>query len=385
MATRVKRSVDVDAAIAGAVARWFARNARELPWRVGWKARRKPGPENRGTKGTAAERRATPESTRRRDPYLALVAEAMLQQTQVSRVIEKYGEFVGRFPTVEALAAADEHEVLGLWTGLGYYRRARNLHAAAKMVVAEFGGSVPRGVEELQKLPGVGRYTAGAIASIAHGERAPIVDGNVARVLLRVHGKGAASDDKSVRGWLWERADAMVQAADEPGVFNEGMMELGATVCVPGTPRCGECPLREMCVARREGRELDIPRPKARTARKDVHCAVVVIRRGDAAMVVEQRGDDGMWAGMWQAPTIERADRPPTATEVGRAVGVPAKTLKRSETFEFLATHRRMVFVVYRVSVAEGYTPKRGAFRGRAAIARLGMSSPQRRVLLEMR
>lgn len=319
----------------------------------------------------------------RRDPYLSLVSEAMLQQTQVSRVIEKYGEFVGRFPTVESLAAADEHEVLGLWTGLGYYRRARNLHAAAKMVVAEFGGSVPREVEELRSLPGVGRYTAGAIASIAHGEAAPIVDGNVARVLLRVHGKDAASDDKNVQAWLWERAEAMVRVADEPGVFNEGMMELGATVCVPGTPRCGECPLRETCVARREGRELEIPRPRTRGTRRDVHCATVVIRRSDGAMVVEQRGDNGMWAGMWQAPTIERGDRPPTATEAGRAVGVAAKNLERSETFEFLATHRRMAFEVYRVSVADGHVPKRGEFRGRAAIARLGMSSPQRRVLLE--
>ncbi len=363
----------LDAAIAGAVAEWFARNARELPWRVEWQPRRTPGSESRTT------RRGTKQ---RRDPYLSLVSEAMLQQTQVSRVIEKYVEFVGRFPTVESLAAADEHEVLGLWTGLGYYRRARNLHAAAKMVVAEFGGSVPREVEELQQLPGVGRYTAGAIASIAHGERAPIVDGNVARVLLRVHGKDAASDDKSVQGWLWERAIAMVHAADEPGVFNEGMMELGATVCVPGTPRCEQCPLRELCVARREGRELEIPRPKQRAIRKGVHCAVVVIQRDDEALVVEQREGDGMWAGMWQAPTIERADRPPTAAEVGRAVGLAAKKLERSETFEFLATHRRMVFAVYRVSVGEKYVPKRGAFHGRAAIARLGMSSPQRRVLL---
>lgn len=363
----------VDAAIAGAVAEWFARNARELPWRVEWQRTRTSGSESRTT------RRGTKQ---RRDPYLALVSEAMLQQTQVSRVIEKYVEFVGRFPTVESLAAADEHEVLGLWTGLGYYRRARNLHAAAKMVAAEFGGSVPREVEELQQLPGVGRYTAGAIASIAHGERAPIVDGNVARVLLRVHGKDAASDDKSVQGWLWERASAMVHAADEPGVFNEGMMELGATVCVPGMPRCGECPLRELCVARREGRELEIPRPKQRATRKEVHCAVVVIHRDDGALVVEQREGDGMWAGMWQAPTIERADRPPTAAEVGRAVGLAAKKLERLETFEFLATHRRMVFAVYRVSVGEKYVPKRGAFHGRAAIARLGMSSPQRRVLL---
>lgn len=306
----------------------------------------------------------------------------MLQQTQVSRVVEKFGEFVDRFPTVESLASAEEHEVLGLWTGLGYYRRARNLHAAAKMVVAEFGSKVPREVDALRELPGVGRYTAGAIASIAHGEPAAIVDGNVARVLLRVHGKDAASDDKQVQGWLWERAESLVRAAEQPGVFNEGLMELGATVCVPGTPRCGECPLREMCIARREGRELEIPRPKARAARRDVYCAVAVIRRGPGTIVVEQRGDDGMWAGMWQAPTIERTDRPPTVAELARAVGVPAKKLERTQEFEFLATHRRMVFAVFGASVAKGFAPKRGEFRNREAIARLGISSPQRRVLL---
>ena len=351
--------------MAGAVSGWFARNARELPWRKG----RSSGTESRTT------------------PYRALVSEAMLQQTQVSRVIEKFAVFVARFPTVETLAAADEHEVLGLWTGLGYYRRARNLHAAAKVVVAECGGRVPRGVEELRRLPGVGRYTAGAIASIAFEEPAPIVDGNVARVLLRVHGKDAASDDKSVRGWLWERAESLVRAAERPGVFNEGLMELGAMVCVPGRPRCGECPLQAMCVARREGRELEIPRPKQRAARREVYCAVAVIRRSDGAMVVEQRGDDGMWAGMWQGPTIERADRPPTVAELARRVGVPAKKLGRAERFEFLATHRRMVFAVFRASVAKGFVARQGEFHGSEAIARLGFSSPQRRVLLsdEMR
>lgn len=342
--------------MASAVSAWFVRNSRELPWRV--------------------------ELGRKRDPYRSLVAEAMLQQTQVSRVIEKFAEFVERFPTVESLAGADEREVLGLWTGLGYYRRARNLHAAAKMVVAQFGGRVPRDVDELRELPGVGRYTAGAIASIAHGEPAAIVDGNVARVLLRVHGRDASSDDKQVQGWLWERAESLVRAAEQPGVFNEGLMELGATVCVPGTPRCWECPLREMCIARRDGKELEIPRPKARAARREVHCTVAVIRRSDGGIVVEQRGENGMWAGMWQAPTIERADRPPSVAELARSVGIPAKKLKRTEAFEFLATHRRMVFEVFVASVAKGFAPKRGEFLGREAIARLGISSPQRRVLL---
>ncbi len=355
-----------DAAMAGAVSEWFGRCARELPWRVEGNGKRRPGSESRGT----------------RDPYLSLVSEAMLQQTQVSRVIGKYAVFVARFPTVGTLAAAEEHEVMGLWSGLGYYRRARNLHAAARMVVAEFGGRVPPSVEELRRLPGVGRYTAGAIASIAHGKRAAIVDGNVARVLLRVHGKDAASDDTRVQGWLWERAEHLVRAAERPGVFNEGLMELGAMVCTPGAPKCGECPLAGVCVARREGRQLEIPRPNARATRRDVFCAVAVIERSDGALLVEQRGDDGMWAGMWQGVTVERSDRAPTAAELGRAVGIAARMLKRTESFEFLATHRRVMFVVFRARVAKGFVPRRGEFRTRAAIARLGLSNPQRRVLM---
>ncbi len=371
-----------DTSIAAAVEGWFLLNARVLPWRVVDRGTgKKNGARRRETlEKTAAERRTTQD----RDPYLSLVSEAMLQQTQVSRVIEKYGAFVSRFPTVGALAKADEQDVLGMWSGLGYYRRARNLHAAAKMIVTEFGGRVPRGVEELRRLPGVGRYTAGAIASIAFGERAPIVDGNVARVLLRVHGKDAASDDKSVQEWLWERAAALATAAKRPGTFNEGLMELGATVCTPGPgmPRCDECPLREMCVARREGRQLVIPRAKTPAVRKTVYCAVAIVERADGAILVEQRGDKGMWAGMWQGPTVERTDRAPTMAELGRAVGMPRGRLRAGEGFEFLATHRRVVFAAYLARVERGHSPMRGEFRTREEIARLGLSNPQRRLLL---
>lgn len=335
--------------------KWFAANARELPWRE------------------------VP-----RDGYRALVSEAMLQQTQVSRVVEKYSVFLERFPTVHALAAASEQEVLSAWTGLGYYRRARHLHGAAKKIVAEFGGNVPRRVEELRTLPGLGRYTAGAVASMVYGERAAIVDGNVARVVLRVHGKDAASDDKSVQGLLWERAQALVDAAESPAVFNEGLMELGATVCVPApaVPACGRCPLREVCVAHREGRELEIPRPKTRAERKAVHCGVVVVERADGAVLVEQRPGTGMWAGMWQAVTVERTDRAPTSAELARAVGVKVAELERAETFEFLATHRKMAFEVWRVGVSRGFVAKRGEFVAKKEVGGLGMSSPQRRVLL---
>ncbi|MFG0315432.1 MAG: A/G-specific adenine glycosylase, partial [Phycisphaerales bacterium] len=198
-----------DAALTRALEAWFRASARELPWR-----------------------------TDTRDPYRSLVSELMLQQTQVSRVIEKFGPFLERFPTVEALAAAPEDDVLAAWSGLGYYRRARLLHACAKAIVEHHDGVVPDSLDDLLELPGIGRYTAGAIASMVFGQRAPIVDGNVARVLLRVHNKPVPQTEKTTIDWAWQRAEELVGACDDPAVFNEAMMELGATVCVPKGPRC---------------------------------------------------------------------------------------------------------------------------------------------------
>lgn len=205
-----------DAAMARALEQWFAGAARSLPWRAlgpdGW-----------------------------RDPYAVLVSELMLQQTQVARVVERFGAFMRRFPTVAALAGADEADVIALWAGLGYYRRARHLHAAAKRIVHEHGGEVPRAAAALRALPGVGRYTAGAIASMAMGQRVPLVDGNVARVLMRLEAR--AGDVAQGQAWAWERAGELVSSSTSAGAFNEGLMELGATVCVPGRPRCEACPL----------------------------------------------------------------------------------------------------------------------------------------------
>ena len=195
-----------DAAIVRALCGWFRRKARDLPWR------------------------------RRRTGYTALVAEAMLQQTQVARVVERYRAFLRRFPSVRVLAEAREQQVLAEWQGMGYYRRARNLHAAAKMIVRDFGGRVPRTADKLRKLRGVGRYTAASIASIVYGERTPLVDGNVQRVLARLDARpGRAQDPKLVK-WAWRRAAELVELVDSPGSLNEGLMELGAVVCTPGSP-----------------------------------------------------------------------------------------------------------------------------------------------------
>ena len=349
-----------DEPVSVAIAGWFAANARKLPWRT-------PGAE----------------AGLGRDPYHALVAEAMLQQTQVSRVVEKYGPFIERFPTAAALAAADLDEVLALWSGLGYYRRARNLHAAARLVVERFGGRVPSDVEQLLELPGVGRYTAGAIASIAFDLPEPIVDGNVTRVLLRIHGREAASDDRTIQPWLWERAAALAAAARSPAAFNEGLMELGATVCLPppASPACERCPVAAGCRARQAGKQLTIPLPKAAAARTDVFCASIVVVRSDGAVLIEKRPESGMWAGLWQTPTIERADRLPTKSEIARAVGIDPRSTKPDGGFEFLATHRRLVFAVFRTSVASAFEPRRGEFIPRARATRLALSSPQKKLI----
>ncbi len=342
-----------------ALAAWFGANARALPWRT-------------SIAGT-------------RDPYLVLVSETMLQQTQVSRVLGKFDAFVRRFPTLKDLAGADEADVLGAWSGMGYYRRARNLHSAARMVMMEMGGVFPRDPAEIRRLPGVGRYTAGAIASIAFGLAEPIVDGNVSRVLLRVHGREVASDDKKIQPWLWERAGELARVTETPGVVNEAMMELGATVCLPppAMPRCGVCPLRAGCAANRDGKQLEIPRPKIRGAKVTMHCGVVVVRRNERELLVEQRAREGMWGGLWQAPTIESMEGPISQELLGAAVGIDAGRLRPEASFEHQTTHRRVVFQVWRADVGAEFAARRGLWMTVGTISGLGLSNAQRRILLE--
>ena len=270
---------------------WFAASRRDLPWRD------------------------LPAG--RRDPYRTLVSEAMLQQTQVSRVVDKFRAFIERFPTVESLAAAAEHDVIALWAGLGYYRRARNLLAAARHVVERRGGEFPSDIEGLLELPGVGRYTAGAIASLAMGRPAPIVDGNVARVMLRVHGRDLDPQAPTTTSWAWTHATAFASAAGSlAGAANEAMMELGATVCTPGpAPSCSACPLATCCQAKRLGAQDRIPRPKKAKAPTKRWMAVLLIRDTKGRLLCERRGPEGLWAGLHQPVTLE----PQEAAEKVRA------------------------------------------------------------------
>ncbi|MEM9082973.1 MAG: A/G-specific adenine glycosylase, partial [Planctomycetota bacterium] len=307
-----------DRSIAKELEAWFTVHARDLPWR-----------------------------TEVRDGYQALVAEAMLQQTQVSRVVEKYEPFLERFPTALALAEADEDAVLASWSGLGYYRRARNLHAAAKQIVADHGGEVPSEPDRLLELKGVGRYTAGAIASIAYNIRAPIVDGNVERVTLRLEGEALQAGSKEASDLAWERAETLVDVSKQPGVFNEGLMELGATVCTPRGPRCGQCPLKRHCRARTAGAQEEIPQPKARAKQKELFISVAVIRDGLGNTLVRQRPLDGLWGGLWEPISLESSKSVPELGELAQTIGVDEKILSESDAFTHVTTHRLVRFLVF--------------------------------------
>ncbi len=256
---------------------WYGSEGRTLPWR-----------------GT-------------RDPYWVWLAEIMLQQTTVDAVIPYYERFLARFADVGALAAASVDEVLTLWAGLGYYARARNLHAAARQVVEQHGGFFPDSLEGLQGLPGVGRSTAGAILSIAFDRPAPILDGNVRRVLSRLFAlqenpRGTAAEKK-----LWHWAEALI-STDHPHDYAQAIMDLGATVCVPRQPQCSACPLEELCRARALGLETQLPLPAVRKKVPEVVQAALLWRDCSGRFRVCRRPYQGLLGGMWEFPTVEIAD-----------------------------------------------------------------------------
>lgn len=238
---------------------------------------------------------------RSRDPYRIWVSEIMLQQTQIATVIDYFERWMTRFPTVEALAEAPLDDVLKLWEGLGYYSRARNLHSAAQTVVTEYGGKLPTSAEALQKLKGIGRYTAGAIASIAFEEPVPVLDGNVIRVLSRLTDLPDDTTQTATKKHLWAVAAAAVPA-QRPGDYNQALMELGQQICTPTTPSCPDCPAAAGCRARQNGTQHERPvkRKKKRTPHYDV--AAGVIYREDGRFLIAQRPLDGLLGGLWEFP-----------------------------------------------------------------------------------
>jgi len=243
---------------------WYREHQRPLPWR------------------------------RTRDPYRIWISEIMLQQTRVAAVLEHYKRFLKKFPSLRQLAAADEAEVLTVWSGLGYYRRARMLHRAAKLVVSEPYSRIPSTAAQLLTLPGIGRYTANAIASIAFGEPVAVVDGNVERVLERLLRQQLSGEE------LWEAAQAVLDP-ESPGDFNQAMMELGATVCLPGVPLCQRCPVKKHC----RSRDVQLEETSITEKRLRKSSALLLIRRGGAILLQQRAQDERLMPGMWELPEAD--------------------------------------------------------------------------------
>jgi A/G-specific adenine glycosylase len=237
-------------------------------------------------------------------PYRVWVSEIMLQQTQVTTVIPYYERFMQRFPTAQALAAAPIDEVLHLWTGLGYYARARNLHRAALRIVSEHAGVFPDELDTVQSLPGIGRSTAGAILALSMSQRHPILDGNVKRVLTRCFGIEGFPGHPAIERKLWTIADACTPA-DRVASYTQAMMDLGATVCVRSRPSCLTCPLSERCIARKENRQMALPTPRPRKVRPQRSACVVIAVRADGCTLLEQRPPAGIWGGLWTFPQFD--------------------------------------------------------------------------------
>ncbi len=254
---------------------WFARCRRDLPWR------------------------------HTRDPYRIWISEVMLQQTQVATVIPYYERFLQAFPTLTALAAAEEQAVLRLWEGLGYYRRARDLHRAARRLQLEQGGSIPADPVVLSGLPGMGRYTRNAVLSQAFDVRLPILEANSVRVLCRLFGRTEDPTRGPLRRWLWQAAEDILPRK-QVGDFNQALMELGALVCTPSFPRCEECPLKTKCAAKKLGLQEAIPYRPAPPATVEVREAAVVLRRGKRVLLV-RRPEAGRWGNLWEFPHGELA------------------------------------------------------------------------------
>lgn len=323
---------------------WFRRAKRDLPWR-----------------GT-------------RDAYRVWVSEIMLQQTQVAAVVPYYERFVAALPSLADLAAADEQEVLRLWEGLGYYRRARQLHAAARLCVERHDGQPPRDYHSLRALPGIGRYTAGAVLSIAHDQRLPILEANTVRLLSRLLAFRGDPHGAAGQKLLWQAAEELLPARDGAGEFNQALMELGAVVCAPNAPRCDECPAAALCPTRAAGAQGEIPRPKRPKVFEEVREAAVVVRRRGRVLVVRREG--GRWGGLWDFPRFPLLAERGAARRRALADGVElltgAKTLPGREiaVLKHGVTRFRITLVCYEAECAKSSPAARhGAANGNGAAA----------------
>ncbi len=337
---------------------WYRQNRRDLPWRSS------------------------------RDPYAIWVSEVMLQQTQVATVLPYYERWMARFPTIATLAAASEDDVLHCWQGLGYYSRARRLLEGARVVVRDHGGSLPRSPSALQGLPGIGAYSAGAIASMAFGGCVPVVDGNVVRVVTRLEALRGDPTRQPLRGMLWRLAATLVPRS-HPGDFNQALMELGATLCSPRAPKCAECPLAALCLAHEAGLSEQLPELAARPAPTAATMAAAVVERRGRWLMVQAPREASRWAGMWMFPTTEQnPDEPPTRAAkrvLLEQVGLGAEAHEVVASVQHAVTRFRITLAGVRCELTTSARPRARGVAGLAwvapgELAALALPAPQRRL-----
>ncbi len=279
--------------IAEPLLRWYASRQRDLPWRT------------------------------RPEPYAVWVAEIMAQQTRLESMLPYYQRWMARFPTLRSLAEAEQQEVLNLWEGLGYYSRARNLHRAAQVVIEQYDGQLPCRVEDLQGLPGIGAYTAGAIASLAFGLDAPAVDGNAIRVLARVFDVDLPAGSGAAQKRFWQLA-AQHLPPGRAAEYNQALMDLGASLCSPRRPQCDLCPLAAICLARQQGLQAQRPVRAARVPTPLRRMAAAVLRR-DEHVLVARRPQAGLLGGLWEFPNLELQEGQPAEAQLRAALGLRSK------------------------------------------------------------
>ncbi|HJV28043.1 MAG TPA: A/G-specific adenine glycosylase [Aromatoleum sp.] len=316
-----------------------------------------------------------------RDAYRIWLSEIMLQQTQVDTVIPYYARFLARFPDLASLAAAPVDDVLALWSGLGYYARARNLHKAAQAVMAECGGEFPRCPEAIAELPGIGRSTAAAIADFAFGARAAILDGNVKRVLCRVFGIDGFPGERAVEQQLWALAEALLPAQDV-GTYIQAQMDLGATVCTRGRAACERCPMADICVARREDRVGELPAARPRKAVPQRQVRVAVIHAG-GRVLLERRPPIGIWGGLLALPEIPEGEAD-AARWLGTRFGLAARDAITLAPFNHTFTHFRLEITPILLDVGDAAQAAADADHRWLALGErdaAGLPTPVRRIL----
>ena len=317
-----------------------------------------------------------------RDPYRVWLSEIMLQQTQVSTVLAYYERFLQRFPTVADLAAGSDEAVMALWSGLGYYSRARNLHRCAQQVMERFGGSFPHTVHDLVSLPGIGRSTAGAIASFCFAQRAAILDANVKRVLTRALGFADDLASSSAEKKLWALAESLLPNADLATAmprYTQGMMDMGATICTAKKPSCLLCPVQADCVAHREGAPERYPVKTRKLKRTSASWWLLCLQRDDGAVWLEHRPAPGIWAGLYCLPVYESE-----AQLLQTAAALGAQLIDHAAPFLHVLTHKDLHLHPVRMALNRGRTPgERGQWCLPAQLAHVGLPAPIRSLLLQ--